>query len=385
MRKKLLIENELSELDDFQKILLLNKKKIDIDDIEFVDSDGERYDDIIEYTNDGIIFHFDDLEGYLRFFFKDTYGEEGSEGYYDAINYDRMYYNSYDYSDNCYDRMQEDFQEGYVIGGMCPEAIGKLKELLKFISPYLSNTIKVIDGKYSLRNANTEEISRLLKRVLTYDIESELSDINCDARSRMLHKLIPETIDETYCNGLSKIGIENWSKHCFQTYFISWSRIINMYISGRGIFDEKMLDVFFDFIERDKSIRHLTYAYELEYEVWDNKVYEEYSCNDYVDQLQKYIESFIDNPLNNEYSKIINRLSAFGLFTPRKIVGNDHLYIQVTGVDEVTHKVLYKISNTSYMANPKYGSAPVDEVIAITTQRGFFNPLEYRREGLPRK
>jgi hypothetical protein len=36
MKKRLLIENDIDELEDFRKILLLNKKKLDYNDVMFL-------------------------------------------------------------------------------------------------------------------------------------------------------------------------------------------------------------------------------------------------------------------------------------------------------------------------------------------------------------
>ena len=99
MTKKLIIEEEIKELDDFQKILLLNKRKLSYDDVSFLDNNGNDYDNIIDITADGLIFNFDDLEQFLKFFFPDIYGEEGGDSEWDARNYDCMYYNTYDWSD----------------------------------------------------------------------------------------------------------------------------------------------------------------------------------------------------------------------------------------------------------------------------------------------
>jgi hypothetical protein len=37
MKKRLLIENDIDELEDFRKILLLNKNKLDYRDVMFLD------------------------------------------------------------------------------------------------------------------------------------------------------------------------------------------------------------------------------------------------------------------------------------------------------------------------------------------------------------
>ena len=46
------------ELTDYQKILALNKRKMSPYDVEFYDSEGKDYSDVIEVTQDGLIFTF---------------------------------------------------------------------------------------------------------------------------------------------------------------------------------------------------------------------------------------------------------------------------------------------------------------------------------------
>ena len=41
MKKRLLVENDIDEMTDFQKILLLNKRKLNSDDVEFK---SDKYD-----------------------------------------------------------------------------------------------------------------------------------------------------------------------------------------------------------------------------------------------------------------------------------------------------------------------------------------------------
>jgi hypothetical protein len=53
---------------DFQKILLLNKRKLSPDDVEFISSDYEIDLDKVQVKPDGLLFDFDDLEQFLKFF-----------------------------------------------------------------------------------------------------------------------------------------------------------------------------------------------------------------------------------------------------------------------------------------------------------------------------
>ena len=124
MKKRLLIENDINKLDDFQKILLLNKGKLSYDDVEFKNSEGDDFGDIIEVTQSGLIFNFNDLEQFLKFFFPNEYGG-GDEGEWDARYYDLMYYNSYDWTGECWDRRSDDWREGYTLGYLCTNAIVK--------------------------------------------------------------------------------------------------------------------------------------------------------------------------------------------------------------------------------------------------------------------
>ena len=96
MKKRLLIENDVKEMADFQKILLLNKRKLSPDDVEFITRDYDIDLDKVQVKPDGLLFDFDDLEQFLKFFHYPAF-EEGSDGEWDAINYDRMYYGQYDF------------------------------------------------------------------------------------------------------------------------------------------------------------------------------------------------------------------------------------------------------------------------------------------------
>ena len=116
MKKRLLVENDIDEMADFQKILLLNKRKLNSDDVEFK---SDKYDGLqlnhVQVKPDGLLFDFDDLEQFLKFFHYPAY-EEGTDGEWDAVNYDRMYYGSFDFTDQCFERSYDDWTEGYTLG-----------------------------------------------------------------------------------------------------------------------------------------------------------------------------------------------------------------------------------------------------------------------------
>ena len=131
-KKRFLYEQEEEvELNDFQKILALNKRRIHPSDVEFYNSEGEDFSDHIEITYDGIIFTFDGLKEFLQFFFPDYYAD-GTDGEYDASNYEYMYIGNYDWYDEFYNRGSYDWREGYMVNSMKSESLMRLKEIFNF-------------------------------------------------------------------------------------------------------------------------------------------------------------------------------------------------------------------------------------------------------------
>ena len=104
-KKRFIIEqDESEELSDFKKILAINKKRLSYGDVDFYNSEGKDFSDIIEITQDGLLFTFDGgLVEYLLFFFPDEF-EEGSDSYYDAQMYDYMYAGNFDWYSEFSDR-----------------------------------------------------------------------------------------------------------------------------------------------------------------------------------------------------------------------------------------------------------------------------------------
>jgi hypothetical protein len=236
MKKKLLIENDLPDLHDFQKILLLNKGKLDFNDVQFMDSEREGYENVIEVTKHGLLLHFDDLEGFLAFFFPDTYGKnaEGGDGEYDAMNYDRMYYGGYDFSYDCSERASDDWAEGYPLSSFCDNAMLRLYELVEIISPQSLKYFKVNGDKIEI-STSEGELTRLLSSHFPKS-EDEITEIDCSARHYMLKDEASEYIGKKFCDGLKPLGIENWGRNrfteCFKTYFVSWGALVQMYIEN---------------------------------------------------------------------------------------------------------------------------------------------------------
>jgi len=369
MKKRLLIENDVPEMTDFQKILLLNKRKLDSDDVEFK---SDNYEDLklyhVQIKPDGLLFDFDDLEQFLKFFHYPAF-EEGTDGEWDATNYDRMYYGSYDFYSECQDRAYDDWSEGYTLGYLCSEAKIRLKELLKLISPNLVDNINENGGI-----DDESQITSVLDKYFQH-IGDEMDEIICSAKANATEAGVKEAIEKAYCNTLSDYGVEKWGKWCFGLYFISWGNLVQLFVED-GEFDGKALDLLIQKIEK-KFSHSLPEYYEMEYYVMDNEMFESESCEKLVNLIDEYIER-AQEEFSPEYMKIMNKLSSLNLFYRKEIPGQKNLFIKVESVDPETLKVKYLIGSGGYFGDRKYGLSTPDEVIAMATQPGLFNPTEFR-------
>ena len=379
MRKRLIVEDEVKQLNDFQKLLLLNKGKLDYEDVEFIDEDGENHPNIVEVTKDGLLFNFDDLEQFLKFFFPETYGKnaDGGDGEWDAVNYDSMYYGNYDFADECYNRSSDDWNEGYVLGNLCGEAMNKLYELVGLISPQSLKNFKV-DGDNIQISTGEELLTQLLDNFFP-KMEDEMVEIDCGGRQYMLRDEASNYIGEKFCNGLKPLGIENWGKskftECFKTYFISWGNLVQLYLYD-GEFDGDALDVMFNYIEKNFK-DHPPVYYEIEYNVWDRDKYNDYTCERYIKVIDYFLEEARES-YHPDYIKEMERLNKLDLFNRKKIPGNNKYYIQVLNLDPVTMKVKYLVHQEQWGYERKPGITTVDEVIAMATQPGLFDQMDFR-------
>jgi len=371
MKKRLLIENDVNEMTDFQKILLLNKRKLSSDDVEFITRDYDIDLNKVQVKPDGLLFDFDDLEQFLKFFHYPSF-EEGSDGEWDAINYDRMYYGQYDFYDSCQERSYDDWQEGYTLGYFCGEAGVRLREFLKIIAPnlvkYISEDGKRVDGE--------GEITAVLDKYFK-GIGDEMDEIICSAKANATEDGARQEIERVYCDTLSDFGVEKWGKWCFGLYFISWGNLVQLFVED-GEFDGNALDLLIQKI--DKKFKHsLPEHYEMEYYVMDNEMFQSQSCEKLVNLIDEYIEK-AQEEFSPEYAKTMDKLSALGLFRTSgvKIPGQVNEYIRVEEVDPETLKVKYIVGRNSYFGDRQYGLSTPDSVIAMATQPGLFKPTEYR-------
>ncbi len=371
MKKRLLIENDVPQMTDFQKILLLNKRKLSPDDVEFITKDYDIDLNKVQIKPDGLLFDFEDLEQFLKFFHYPAF-EEGSDGEWDAINYDRMYYGSYDFYNSCQDRAYDDWSEGYTLGYLCREAKIRLRDLLKIIAPNLVDNIKE-DGS---RIDDESQITSVLDKYFQ-NIGDEMDEIICSAKSNATEEGAKQEIQKVYCDTLSDFGVEKWGKWCFGLYFISWGNLVQLFVED-GEFDGKALDLLIQKIE--KKFRHsLPEHYEMEYYVMDNEMFESQSCEKLVNLIDEYIER-AQEEFSPEYSKTMDKLSALGLFQNSgvKIPGQTNMFIRVEEVDPETLKVKYIVGRNTYFGDRVYGLSTPNEVIAMATQPGLFKPTDFR-------
>lgn len=374
MKKRFLVEQDVDDLDDFRKILLLNKKKLDFDEVTFYDKNGDDYPNIIEMRNDGIQFNFEDLEEFLKFFFQETY-EKGSDYEYEAINYDQIYYGSYDFYGECSERSYDDFSEGYSFGYLCENSTKKLKELVNILDPSLTNSFIEYKGKLQV-DRNESEIAKLLSQFFKY-IDDEFTEIICEGKDRAVRGPASELIKDTFCDGLKPFGVVNYTNrlgNCFSTYFISWGSLVQIYIE-KGEFDEPVLDLLFSHIEKNFK-DHPGISYEIEDQVFDNKIFKNYACDKFDTLLDNYIERAYDE-ISPEYLKTMSKISSLGLFSYKEIP-NSKYFIQVMKVDSETLKISFKVGERGRSYESKLGISDLNNVIAIATQPGLFNPMDYR-------
>jgi hypothetical protein len=375
MKKRLLIENDIDELEDFRKILLLNKKKLDYNDVDFYNSEGNNFRDTIEVTPHGLLFHFDDLEQFLKFFFPETYGE-GTDGEWDAGNYDRMYYGNWDFYTECQDRAYDDWDDGYQLNYFCDSATIKLKQLADLLNPSTSEYFNETPNG-NLRYDGGGYLPTVLDKFFP-ELLDEIDQIICIGKDHAVSNGAQELIEETYCNGLKRFGIENWGKssltNCFRTYFISWGNLVQLYID-KGDFDENVLDLLFNTIEKGFK-NHPPEYYEIEHYVWNNEIFDSETCEKFEDLMDWYIEKAYEG-INSNYNEVVRKLSELKLFEYKQLPDKKH-YLKVERVDPETLKVTFRVGTSPQNWNSKMGVSDVDNVIAMATQPGLFNPTEYR-------
>ena len=339
IKKIFLFEDDDSdeEKSDYQKILEINKKRLSPYDVDFFDSKGNDYDGIIEVRQDGLHFTFDGLVEYLQFFFKEYY-EEGSDGEYDAQNYESMYNGNWGWWSEFSDRSYDDWREGYVIDYFTYEHLSIVKEIAKYLSSEVYNSIELKNGK--VISKDTDKITNLLEIL---GLEDAITDAYIDASVLAVENEVPEGIEKAYCNCLDEIGIERYSdKYCFWKYELSWGSAI-MLFARFGEPDDLLLDLLFKAVE-SANVNHLPDYYEMQHQFWDGQAFNEYWNNKVTSILENELENIKDNTeqYNLKFFKLIDEIQKLGGIETWIYSKNKKYSIKINKVDNENLQITYQ-------------------------------------------
>ena len=339
IKKIFLFEDDDSdeEKSDYQKILEINKKRLSPYDVDFFDSEGNDYNGIIEVRQDGLHFTFDGLVEYLQFFFKEYY-EEGSDGEYDAQNYESMYNGNWGWWSEFSDRSYDDWREGYVIDYFTYEHLSIVKEISKYLSSEVYNSIELKNGK--VISKDTDKITNLLEIL---GLEDAITDAYIDASVLAVENEVPEGIEKAYCNCLDEIGIERYSdKYCFWKYELSWGSAI-MLFARFGEPDDLLLDLLFKAVER-ANVNHLPDYYEMQHQFWDGQAFNEYWNNKVTSILENELENIKDNTeqYNLKFFKLIDEIQKLGGIETWIYSKNKKYSIKINKVDNENLQITYQ-------------------------------------------
>lgn len=377
-------EEDDVELTDYEKILALNKRKISPYDVDFGD-EGKDYSDVIEVTQDGLIFTFDGLDEFLRFFFPQEFGDEGTDAWYEAGYLDSMYRGNWDW--DYWDRSNDDWDEGYVIDSIRGESRNVLYQILQKTSPSLSKNLKVdTEGNLRFTDTSNQEVTEFIE-ILSEKTKDELIEAYVYANEIANREAVPKYLEDHYCDGLKQIGIERYSnKYCFWKYELSWGPAIMLFVR-HGSPDDNLLDLMFEAIRKEFR-NHTSDYYEIQYEAWDNDAFKEYFGKKSLSILQNLLseleEEDEDNPSQfKKYLKIldiINNKIGFNKWKKLPTPSQDGGYpyqLLIDDVDKDTLLVRYNVKNI-LSHGVKVGRVPLETIFDMLNSPQLFDPTEFR-------
>lgn len=370
-KKFIFKENEEEkELTDFQKILALNKGKIDPSEVEFVDSNGNRYDDIIEVGHRGIYFKFDGVDEYLQFLFPPIYSEEFStDGYYDSRAFDSMYNRRWDWIEESNSNIDDDWTEGYVIQSFNLDTTNILKEILDIVSPELARDI-IENGKMTNKESVLKQTAAILNAL---ELERSISERYTYAYSEVYELEVPKLIENTYCNYCEDIGFETLS--CFWKYEMDFASAILIF-ARFGTEESNFLDLFFDAVDKIRNKSHLGEVYEVRYNVWNQKVFDD-EFNTPVKKLleDKLYDIQFSDEYGSKYWDVIKKISKLGGFDNWIYSKDRSLYVKLRSVDPETLKVTYLIGKSG-VTGVKNGETDIKTIINLLYNKSLFDLFE---------
>jgi hypothetical protein len=380
LKKKFIFENDDEEEDDewsdYKNIMHLAKKRISPYRVTFETTDGKSFDDIIEVTRDGIVFTFSNgLEGYLKFFFPDEYGEDDTDGEWDARNYDAMYNGNWSWYEEFYDRDSEDWKEGYVTDRLRKNHLELIRDITKTISPRLYTKLsKMLEEGNPLDSLLNIEIRDFLD---TINIGDEITEVFTDANVEAVSSEVLKGIEGTYCDCLRNVGVERYSKnYCFWKYEMDWGSCMMLY-ARFGTDEDKFLDLLFDAIRKD-NIRHLPVYYEMQYEFWDTQKFED-TWNSGVERvLEKKLEDIQDNleDYDEKYFEVLDKVYQLGGVNTWIKTKDKKYEIKIDNIEPETSLITYKIKEP-YKWQTKAGKTDIDSLISIIYNEKLFNMMEH--------
>ena len=381
-KKRFIIEqDESEELSDFKKILAINKKRLSYGDVDFYNSEGKDFSDIIEITQDGSLFTFDGgLVEYLLFFFPDEF-EEGSDSYYDAQMYDYMYAGNYDWYSEFSDRYYDDWGEGYILDALNDNQVDKLKEIVSIVSPTMVNYFYTSENGRKKIGRDSKEVQKIIDLLTTLGFESSFVGAYIEGSVSAVRESVAEYIKDIYCNCLKEaIGLENYSqRYCFWKYELSWGDIVLLY-ARFGSPEDNLYDLLFEAIKKSR-IKHAPEHYEIQGYVWDNQRFSE-TFNPEMDNIldKKYDEILDDEEYSKDYIDVLNKVSLIGGTDSWIKSKNGKYQIRILKIDPKTLKIDYSVSDKSNNWSSKKGRTTIDELINLLNYESLFHPSEFREQ-----
>lgn len=153
--------------------------------------------------------HFDDIEDYVKLF------EVEEDDVYYVSSLFSYYDNGYDYID--YETAVDDWNGGYFFGWFSDENKGKLKQILKYISPDL---ISLDDDE------KKEKAAEKLSDMFAGKIENMLEEY-VTLENRCRHDASKENIKDEICEIFQNYGLINID--CFRTYYTTVGLLLSMF------------------------------------------------------------------------------------------------------------------------------------------------------------
>jgi hypothetical protein len=322
------------------------------------------------------MFTFDGLQQYLSFFFPDEYGDDNTDGEYEAGYYESMYRGNWtwDFDDRSYD----DWREGIIVEALNSDHLQIIYDVAKIIQPGLLKSFDIgRDNKLKINNP--ENVCSFLEQV-DNRISDDLTGTWVDASVAAVDGEVGKYIEDTYCNCLTPVGIERYSeKYCFWKYKLHWGDAIMLY-PRFGTEEDNLLDLLFMAIEKE-PISHLPEYYEIQYNIWNN---EEFDAS-FIHNADNDLENFRDRVLEDandenmkKYFSVIDKINSTIGFDQYVKIPNSDVTLMVKSVDKETLKVKYYLTDKkSY--NSKNGESHVDDILNMVYNESLFNPMDYRK------